>query len=69
MPEIEILSLTKAKGRWPMTDRLWTEGAGPGRLPFKTFEGWGVYHDTYRRTAAGWRIASTRLERIKVIVG
>ena len=69
MPEIEILSPTEATGRWSMTDRLWAENAPPGRLPFKTLEGWGVYHDTYRRTAAGWRIASTRLQRTRLIFG
>jgi hypothetical protein len=69
MPEIELLSATEAKGRWSMTDRLWVEEGGGSRLPFRTLEGWGVYHDTYVLTEAGWRIASTRLERIKVIFG
>jgi hypothetical protein len=67
-PEIEILSPTEASARWPMSDRIWAQEGVPARLPFKFFEGWGVYHDTYHRTAEGWRIASTRLERIKVIV-
>jgi len=69
MPEIEILSETEAKARWSMTDRLWVEDGARSRLPFRTLEGWGVYHDSYRLTAQGWRIASTRLERIKVIFG
>ena len=68
MPEIEIRSPTEASARWPMSDRIWAQEGVPARLPFKSFEGWGVYHDTYRRTAEGWRIASTRLERTKVIV-
>ena len=69
MPEIEILSATEARARWSMTDRLWVEDAASSRLPFRTLAGWGVYHDCYVRTEAGWRIASTRLERIKVIFG
>lgn len=69
MPEIEILSETEARASWSMTDHLWVEDGGGSRLPFKTLAGWGVYHDTYVRTEAGWRIASTRLERIKVIFG
>ena len=68
LPEIEILSPTEAAARWPMSDRIWARDGVPARLPFKAFEGWGVYHDTYRRTAAGWCIASTRLERTKVII-
>jgi len=68
MPEIEILSSDEARALWPMSDRLWTQDPSMARLPFKTLEGWGVYHDSYRRTADGWRIASTRLERTKVIV-
>jgi hypothetical protein len=69
MPEIEILSATEARARWSMTDRLWVEDEARSRLPFRTLEGWGVYHDTYVRTEAGWRIAATRLERTKVIFG
>lgn len=68
MPEIEILSPTEARARWPMSDRIWAVDGVPARLPFKSLEGWGVYHDTYRRTAKGWRIASTRLERTKVLI-
>ena len=69
MPEIEILSATEARALWSMTDRLWVDDGAGSRLPFRTLEGWGVYHDTYRLTDEGWRIASTRLERIKAIFG
>ena len=68
-PEITFQSPTEANGRWSMTDRLWTEDPALNRLPFKTLAGWGAYHDTYRKTAAGWRIASTRLARTKLIFG
>lgn len=69
MPEIEFLSATEARARWPMNDRIWVEDASLGRLPFTTLTGWGCYHDRYVRGPAGWRIVSTRLERTKVIVG
>lgn len=69
MPEIEFLSDDEAQARWPMSDRLWLRPDAPTRLPFRTLEGWGWYHDRYRREAAGWKIVSTRLQRAKVIVG
>ncbi len=69
MPEIEFLSDDEAQARWPMNDRLWLRADAPARLPFRTLEGWGWYHDRYRRDAAGWKIVSTRLQRAKVIVG
>jgi hypothetical protein len=69
MPEIEFLSNTEARGRWSMTDQLWVEEGSGNPLPFRTLAGWGVYHDRYVLTAAGWRIAATRLERMKVIFG
>jgi len=68
MPEIELLSATEARARWPMNDRIWVEDASLKRLPFTTLNGWGWYHDRYRRGADGWKIVSTRLERSKLIV-
>jgi hypothetical protein len=66
-PEIIITSDTGATGIWPMEDWLWVEDeASP--LPFRRLNGWGHYHDTYRKTAIGWRIASTKLVRIRVEV-
>lgn len=68
MPEIEIVSADEARGRWAMHDRIWVEDAARCPLPFRELRGWGYYHERYRRTADGWRIAATRLERLKVIV-
>ena len=68
MEEIEIISSDEARGRWTMHDRIWVEDATRCALPFRELQGWGYYHETYRRTAAGWRIATMRLERLKVIV-
>ncbi|MGH8445335.1 MAG: nuclear transport factor 2 family protein [Solimonas sp.] len=68
MPELEILSATEARGRWTLHDRIWVTDATVCVLPFKSLEGWGYYHETYRCGADGWRIATTRLERLNVIV-
>lgn len=68
MAEIVIDTLDAAHGRWAMTDRIWVENGAGSRLPFRELQGWGYYHETYRRDADGWRIASTRLERIKIII-
>ena len=62
MPEIELTSLTTATGIWAMEDLLrWPEGAA-----IKTLHGYGHYHETYTRTAQGWRIQSSRLSRLRV---
>jgi hypothetical protein len=28
--------------------------------------GWGHYHETYRKEAGGWRIASMKLTRLRI---
>jgi hypothetical protein len=62
MPEIEIVSFTTAKGIWAMEDVLrWPPGAA-----VKTLHGYGHYHESYRKTADGWRIQSSRLSRLRV---
>ncbi|HVN36661.1 MAG TPA: nuclear transport factor 2 family protein [Myxococcota bacterium] len=59
MPEIEFTGPDSATGVWAMYDQL----RGPGFV----LDGWGHYHEEYRRCADGrWRIASTRLTRLRV---
>jgi ketosteroid isomerase-like protein len=59
MPEIAFVDATRATGTWAMFDQL----RGPGF----SVDGWGHYHEEYRRCADGkWRIASTRLTRLRV---
>jgi uncharacterized protein (TIGR02246 family) len=59
MPEIQLTGPDTASGIWAMFDQL----RGPG---FEV-DGWGHYHETYRRCADGrWRIASTRLTRLRI---
>ena len=59
MPEIGFPSETEATGIWAMFDYL--------EAPGYEMKGWGHYHETYRKCADGrWRIASTRLTRLRV---
>ncbi len=64
MPEIEILSPTQATGIWAMEDMLrWPAGG-----PIVSMHGYGHYHETYEKVEGRWRIASTRLSRLRVDV-
>jgi hypothetical protein len=66
MPEIEIDG-DRATGIWAMTDVV---RRGPERAPdgLVAFHGYGHYYEQYRRTADGWRIASVRVERLRLDV-
>ena len=66
MPNIEITSESTATGLWAMEDRLYRSAKHPLPDGSLYLHGFGHYHETYRRTAAGWRIASTRLTRLRV---
>jgi uncharacterized protein (TIGR02246 family) len=57
MPEIELTSDTTATGVWALHDIV--IGLGGMRL-----DGYGHYHETYVKTAGGWRIASSTLTRL-----
>lgn len=62
MPEIEVTGDTTARGIWAMEDVLrWPEGG-----PLKTLQGYGHYHETYRKIDGAWRIQSSRLSRLRV---
>jgi hypothetical protein len=63
MPQIEIAGDT-ATGIWAMSDIV-DRGPGPWPDGLAGFRGHGYYHDTYKREADGWRIASVRLERLR----
>jgi hypothetical protein len=66
MPEIRIETSDRARGIWAMEDKLWP--AETSSLPFRRMHGYGHYHERYRRTAEGWRIASIRLTRLHLEV-
>jgi len=58
MPEINLTSPTTATGIWAMEDIVENS---QGRM-----RGHGHYHETYRKTDAGWRIASLELTRLRL---
>jgi SnoaL-like domain len=60
MPEINVGDENTATGIWAMEDELWW----PEGSPIKYLHGYGHYHETYVRTATGWKISSLRLTRL-----
>lgn len=67
MPEITIESADSASGIWAMEDKLWVEEGSS--LPFAWMHGYGHYHERYVRIDGAWRIAETRLSRLRVDAG
>ena len=65
MPEIEVEEPDRAAGIWAMDDQRYFTADDPS-APFASAVGSGHYHETYVRTAAGWRIASLRLTRLRL---
>jgi hypothetical protein len=65
-PEIEITSPTTAQGIWPMQDWIWWPEGVDLPAGVRHMVGWGHYHETYVKSADGWRIASVRLKRMKL---
>jgi uncharacterized protein len=61
-PEIEILDAETARGTWTISDRL----VFPDGNPLKILQGWGIYHETYKKVSGSWCFASVRLERLLV---
>ena len=58
MPEIELTSDATATGTWAMQDLItWPNGM--------QLVGFGHYHDTYVKGPEGWRIASSKLTRLR----
>ena len=64
MPEIEITGPDTARGVWAMFDRVeWPSAADGTRVGIT---GVGHYLDEYVREDGDWRIARSRLERLRV---
>ena len=57
MPEIELLDASHARGIWAMHDVI--------EHPDYRLEGYGHYHDDYVKQGGRWRIARTRLVRLR----
>jgi hypothetical protein len=66
MPDIEITSESTATGIWAMEDRLYRTKQHPLADGSTYLHGFGHYHEEYVRLPKGWRIASTRLTRLRV---
>jgi len=61
-PEIAVTGADSATAIWPMEDWAYLSIGGERRA----FHGFGHYHEAYRRTADGWRIASTTITRLRM---
>lgn len=59
-PVLELLSPTTATGLWPMFDYV--------GFPDTPIQGYGYYHETYRRTGDGWQISTQFLSRLRIDV-
>jgi hypothetical protein len=59
MPEIIILDEKSARGIWAMDDIV--------ILPGLQLQGWGHYHELYRKENNAWRIAKIRLTRLRLL--
>ncbi|HKT72554.1 MAG TPA: nuclear transport factor 2 family protein [Steroidobacteraceae bacterium] len=62
MPEIEVTGEDTACGIWAMADRLYIP-AGTG---ITILQGYGHYHNTFRRVKGDWMIQTLRLIRLRV---
>ena len=58
MPELELLSDTRARGVWAMEDIV-DDG-------WRVVHGYGHYHETYEKVGGAWQIASVHLTRIRM---
>lgn len=65
-PEIAFEGADSATGIWAMQDRVVWQTAKSPLAGVASITGYGQYHESYRRTAAGWKFASIRLTRFHV---
>jgi hypothetical protein len=64
MPDIVFTSDTTAKVIWAMEDQIhWPKPMAKGHT---RLHGWGHYHETYVKLAAGWRIKDCSLTRLRI---
>lgn len=62
--EIEIVARDEASGVIAMEDQIWDE---TGLV--LSLHGCGHYHETYRYILGGWRILTSRITRLQVLLG
>ena len=65
-PIIEFTSDTTANVIWAMEDRLYWTKEFPLEDGSTYLHGFGHYHETYVKLEGGWRIASSRLTRLRI---
>lgn len=63
-PDIIVENESRARGVWSFTDRFFLPPGGP----FERLTGWGRYRDTYENRGDGWKLKTTRIERLRVEV-
>lgn len=63
-PDITVQSDNAASAIWLFTDRFFLPEGGP----FQRLIGWGRYYETYSNRGEGWKLQTTRVERIRVEV-
>lgn len=59
MPQIALTGADRAEGIWAMEDIVEHPGV-------RLMRGYGHYHETYRKEAGRWRIASLHLTRLRM---
>ena len=60
IPEIEMIDGLNATGVWAMEDIV--------KLPGLFIQGWGHYHETYRKELEGWKISRIKLTRLRLVL-
>lgn len=66
MPIIEFEADDRARVIWAMEDRLYRTREFPLADGSTYLHGFGHYHETYVRLDCGWRIAASKLTRLRV---
>ncbi len=66
VPEITFTSADTASVIWAMEDQLFFPEGSASALGIGALVGYGHYHEEYRRTADGWKIARLRLDRLRL---
>lgn len=63
-PDIVVDNPRHASAIWSFTDRFFLPAGGP----FERLTGWGRYHDTYVHEDGSWKLATTRITRLRIEV-
>jgi len=67
--EVDFISDTEAKATWSFSDHFWFHGKDDSKMIpnlLRMYKSWGHYHDRYRKTAQGWRIAYSTFRTIHI---